>query len=149
MIPTFNCRDCSINTVPLDDKREYYEVNDYLWMHDARAEGIGQADHGPDGYFLCIGCLELRIGRMLKPSDFKPFPANRPSPWLTDRLNNRLDGLTPALRKLKAREDVEQYFPNALFDAVVARYKPHWTYRTAEGAVVIGIDGKGKRRPWH
>ncbi len=140
-IPEFRCYDCGVNTCPLEGGREYYEVHDYLWMHDARAPGIGQADHGPEGYFLCVGCLEARVGRELKPGDFKSFPANLPSPWLTDRLNNRLDGLTPAYRKLKSRADAQQFFPNALYDAVMARYRPYWVYQCPAGATVAGING--------
>lgn len=42
--------------------------------------------------FLCIGCLEKRIGRKLKPNDFIDSRINRPSPWDTPRLRARKDG---------------------------------------------------------
>jgi hypothetical protein len=48
-----------------------------------------------DGNFLCIGCLELRIGRRLSARDFTDCLVNAPdhpcnTPRLRDRLNNRL-----------------------------------------------------------
>jgi len=44
-----------------------------------------------DSGFLCIGCLELRIGRRLTVADFKDVPVNDPhDPWQTPRLRSRL-----------------------------------------------------------
>jgi hypothetical protein len=40
--------------------------------------------------FLCIGCLEHRLGRRLTPRDFPSLPINRPHPWKTTRLAARL-----------------------------------------------------------
>jgi hypothetical protein len=41
--------------------------------------------------FLCIGCLEKRIGRELVPADFTDVPINDPdNPWNTPRLRSRL-----------------------------------------------------------
>jgi hypothetical protein len=46
----------------------------------------------PDGGFLCIGCLETRIGRQLHPNDFTDAPINNPGdPWDTERLRSRKD----------------------------------------------------------
>jgi hypothetical protein len=78
------CIDCGVNTAPglptrieiekaweanpdegiksvIDDKSEVYYVRDAVW-----------AKAGMDGFggCLCIGCLEKRIGRRLKPKDF-------------------------------------------------------------------------------
>jgi hypothetical protein len=39
--------------------------------------------------FLCVGCLEKRLGRTLKPKDFTSAPINDPSPWDTERLASR------------------------------------------------------------
>lgn len=44
------------------------------------------------GYFLCVGCLERRLGRLLTPADFTDAPVNRldcPLPK-SDSLLNRL-----------------------------------------------------------
>ena len=43
-----------------------------------------------DGY-LCIGCLEKRLGRMLTARDFTSVVLNDPDhPWHTKRLSSRL-----------------------------------------------------------
>jgi hypothetical protein len=58
-------------------------VRNDVW-HDA---GMG------DGY-LCVGCVELRLGRRLEAHDFTPWPINEPSPWDTPRLASRKSGST-------------------------------------------------------
>jgi hypothetical protein len=47
--------------------------------------------------FLCVGCLESRLGRTLVPGDFTKVPVNEPSPWDTPRLASRKAGLAAAL----------------------------------------------------
>jgi hypothetical protein len=133
--PEFPCKDCGTNTVPLEGNREYYEVQDQLWNEIAQAPGIGQSDNGPEGFFLCIGCLEERISRKLTPDDFKAFPANVPSPWYSDRLNDRLsDGIWTVRPKIL----VAQFFPCALADAIDERFKPLKIHKTPTGAVCWG-----------
>jgi hypothetical protein len=44
-----------------DDKSEVYMVTEKIWK---------RANMGGMGGCLCIGCLEKRIGRRLKPKDF-------------------------------------------------------------------------------
>jgi len=82
------CVDCGINTAPglpdgltaireieatgesqstFDDKSEVYMVRDSIWK---------KAGMKPFGGCLCIGCLEKRIGRRLKPKDFDAHPLN-------------------------------------------------------------------------
>jgi hypothetical protein len=47
---------------------------------------------GP-GDFLCIGCIETRLGRTLTPRAFTDAPINRPNDrWNSPRLNARLVG---------------------------------------------------------
>ncbi len=41
--------------------------------------------------FLCIGCLEVRLGRPLTAADFTAAPVNLPSPWNTPRLAAALE----------------------------------------------------------
>jgi hypothetical protein len=62
-----------------DDKSEVYTVRDAVWK---------KAGMEPYGGCLCIGCLERRIGRRLKPKD---FPRDHPFHGLpgTPRLRNR------------------------------------------------------------
>jgi hypothetical protein len=88
------CIDCGFNTAPglptrsqmskaftiiakereakidayVDSSSEVYYVKPQTW----KAAGIGV-----DGGCLCIGCLELRLGRNLTPKDFPEHPFNR------------------------------------------------------------------------
>ena len=55
------CNDCSRSI-----HGEWYMVHDDLWPL------------AKDGGFLCISCLEGRLGRRLTPVDFKDVPANDP-----------------------------------------------------------------------
>lgn len=50
------CKDCGVKTVEIG---EYYNVYNDVW---------NEADGGQG--FLCIGCLENRLGRKLNPDDF-------------------------------------------------------------------------------
>lgn len=77
----FECVDCSINTL---FENEYYMVHDHVWS--------GEAGMDSDGGMLCIGCLEVRIGRNLDGDDFTDCRLNR-SPSIYDksvRLQDRL-----------------------------------------------------------
>ncbi len=84
------CDDCGMDTSPCTGRRgcrhigrwERYMVRDSVW----KAAGM----KGMDAGFLCIGCLERRLGRQLRPRDFKPnVPINYPDPWDTPRLAAR------------------------------------------------------------
>jgi hypothetical protein len=66
--------------VTLTKKSEVYIVRDEIW----KAAGIE-----PYGGCLCIGCLEKRIGRKLKPKDFPKHPFNDPRLPCTKRLRDR------------------------------------------------------------
>jgi hypothetical protein len=46
------CADCGADT--FEDNHEYYMISDDLWQTAGADEG-----------FLCIGCLETRLGRQL------------------------------------------------------------------------------------
>ena len=52
----FDCVDCGLNTL---DKNEYYMVHDAIWDIFGAQDGM-----------LCVGCLERRLKRKLKSSDF-------------------------------------------------------------------------------
>lgn len=58
------CVDCGINTIEIG---EYYMVSDACWR---------RAGMKPHGGFLCIGCLEERLGERLKSINFKDCPLN-------------------------------------------------------------------------
>ncbi len=135
-VPEFPCKDCQVNTCPLEGEREYYEVTDAVW-HKAGATGFGQTDNGPSGYFLCVGCLETRLKRKLTRADFKPYPANTTSPWLTTRLNTRLVGAALPFFIVGTKETTPHFYPNALTEAVLRRFKPAQYYTSPTGSYAI------------
>jgi hypothetical protein len=47
---------------------------------------IAREFNASGGDFLCVGCLERRLGRTLLASDFTKASINEPSPWDTPRL---------------------------------------------------------------
>jgi hypothetical protein len=76
----FRCMDCGVCT---NCNGEYYMVHDEVWY-----SAITAMDKG---HMLCVGCLELRLNRLLTKDDFTDAPVN--VFWLTvgsTRLKNRL-----------------------------------------------------------
>jgi len=61
------CKDCKVETLVTDsdDRSEYYMVEPALW--GTVAEGVN---------WLCIACLEARLGRTLDGGDFTQCPVN-------------------------------------------------------------------------
>lgn len=84
------CSDCGINTLPRGGGAEYYMVHDDIWASAGMTTG-----------YLCVGCLEARLGRRLS---FADVPLNSFDPswerkaWYsrTERLTGRLSGPQPA-----------------------------------------------------
>ncbi len=50
------CNDCQVDT---EELQEYYMVHGRLWDKAGMQDG-----------FLCVGCLEVRLGRLLTAEDF-------------------------------------------------------------------------------
>ncbi len=84
------CADCGMDTTPCTGRRgcrhagrwEYYRVHDTVWAAAGMSSG-----------YLCIGCLERRLGRSLTRKDFPDnVMINRPGPWHTPRLADRIRG---------------------------------------------------------
>lgn len=101
------CHDCGADTLPTADDgplAETYMVSDEVWSAAGGPDEVTPeraAVSGGSGFFLCIGCLEARIGRRLVPDDFPDVPINDPShvddprfawSWRTARLRARLEG---------------------------------------------------------
>jgi hypothetical protein len=107
MPESWECIDCGFNTHPggatagiakaikagliesfsvrFDDQCEVYTVRKTIWT----AAGMDG-----DGGCLCIGCLEKRLGRRLKPKDFdRKNSLNDDRLPCTDRLWSRRNGL--------------------------------------------------------
>lgn len=94
-----NCIDCGVDTCPEPKKRkgritrtrvgrwEHYMVLPKVW----KAAGLA-----PDDGYMCIGCLEHRIGRRLSPTDFTDAPINDLNAWNTPKLMARIIGLSDA-----------------------------------------------------
>lgn len=91
MKPHCPCHDCGIDTSPswaAAAAYEWYMVSDAVW----------RAAKGPRHGYLCIGCLEHRLGRQLDVADFIDTPVNSLGPevehhaWSqrTPRLRDRL-----------------------------------------------------------
>jgi len=61
------CHDCGTETLPVDwgYRAEWYMVNKEIW----EAAGLRSG-------YLCIGCIESRIGRRLNANDFTDAPIN-------------------------------------------------------------------------
>lgn len=79
------CNDCGEST-----RDEYYMVKHELWPLN------NPGRETEDGEFLCISCLENRLGRRLTPRDFLDAPINRMNRgnwYKTPRLCERI-GLT-------------------------------------------------------
>jgi hypothetical protein len=75
----WGCADCGDDT-----RKEYYMVHEYLW-----------AQHGAEPV-LCIGCLEVRMGRELWSGDFTHWPINNINMFeKSDRLIERLEREVP------------------------------------------------------
>ena len=85
------CHDCGQRTTPYDaegrpeDSWEHFMVVDDVWEAAAPYTAEGGLIR-----FLCVGCLERRIGRRLGPGDFEDLPINEPSELDSDRLRDRL-----------------------------------------------------------
>ncbi len=60
------CADCQMDTFAL---HEYYMVHHAVWRAAGMTRGRRRA-------FLCIGCLERRLGRELTAADFLPCRLN-------------------------------------------------------------------------
>lgn len=71
-----DCADCRTDVVGI---HEWYMVHDQVW------QAAGMCNFG----FLCIGCLEKRLGRRLAAADFRDLEVNRDRNH-SDRLADRL-----------------------------------------------------------
>jgi hypothetical protein len=89
------------------DLWEHSMVTDSVWLATGMPEHKPRPYNAPGGDFLCVGCLEQRLGRELLPADFTAAPINDPSPGDTPRLASRKAGGRPvtALRKIRDGND--------------------------------------------
>jgi len=64
-------------------------VQDHIWTASG-APTRQVVVPGEPGFYLCIGCLEVRLGRRLIAADFTDTPVNTVRDGNTGRLNDRL-----------------------------------------------------------
>src|SRR5947207_8746310 len=104
--PKSRCADCGLDTTPCTGRRgcrhggkwEYYMVKGRVW-HAAGMPASDPQHPGRSGY-LCVACLETRLGRLLCPQDFTDVSINDPdNPWHTPRLLGRLLAVREVLRR--------------------------------------------------
>jgi hypothetical protein len=109
------CIDCGMDTTPNRRRRgagtwEWYMVHDSVWLAAGMPKREPMMGYKSPGGFLCIGCLEARLGRTLTPRDFTDTPVNRPDRWNSPRLNarlgkaaSRMSNDAPAVRSRRSR----------------------------------------------
>lgn len=102
---SFPCFDCSVDTLAL---HEYYMVHAELW------ESVVQDD---EVAFLCVGCLEVRIGRRLVPTDFTEVPIN----YLTNKSDRLMERLGRWFREFDGPHDDPEEF-NAAVEEMGRRF---------------------------
>jgi hypothetical protein len=71
------CKDCGIDAV---EAGEWFMLRDDVWAQAAESDAV-----------LCIGCVEVRLGRRLAPGDFLDVPLNQCRG--SARMRSRLLGL--------------------------------------------------------
>jgi hypothetical protein len=97
------CADCGTFTAMRGRPSEWYMVRDDVWEAAGMpAEPACSIDTFTEyqayvadlsGRFLCIGCLEARLGRELTPADFTTAEVNDPAvTWMSGRLTSRISG---------------------------------------------------------
>jgi hypothetical protein len=75
------CALCRVDTLAAG---EFFMVKDETWDAAVRTDSFLRDS------FLCIGCLEHRLGRRLVPSDFSDVPINEIHGGKSSRLRNRM-----------------------------------------------------------
>lgn len=91
------CSDCGVLIISDDmepQSWEWYSVRDSVWGGEAGLSELQREADSPGRppLYLCVGCLEARLGRELSAVDFSDYPVNSPSPLNSPRLNSRLSG---------------------------------------------------------
>ena len=89
------CRDCGVET----HNAECYIVEDDVW----RSVVPFKTDGGV--LYLCIGCLETRLGRKLTPRDFSLVPLNFASDECLGRSKRLIDRMGGRFKDEKVIKD--------------------------------------------
>ena len=78
------CRDCEVEIGGCGRSRPSFNMG-YMLENKLWIEIINNKDGSTRG-LLCIICAQLRLGRKVKPSDFKPVPLNLKQGGILDML---------------------------------------------------------------
>jgi hypothetical protein len=100
------CHDCGVDTAPTSGKRgailkrdlgkwEWYTVRNDVWAAAGMPPYDETRPEGERGGYLCIGCLENRLGRQIRRADFQHpgEPNDADSARLRDRLTTACSSL--------------------------------------------------------
>ncbi len=77
------CRDCRVDTFDMPGNSDYY-LTEYYMVHDDVWAVAGMTTLGG---FLCVGCLQTRLGRPLTGDDLTDCEPNQPGGCDTPRLH--------------------------------------------------------------
>ncbi|UTI62234.1 hypothetical protein NBH00_12735 [Paraconexibacter antarcticus] len=80
------CEDCATDTMPCTNRP--WCRHDGAWERYMVSHTVWAQAGAPAGY-LCVGCLEMRLGRFLTAADFIDVAINEATPWDTPRLASR------------------------------------------------------------
>jgi hypothetical protein len=106
------CNDCGLNTMPPGKPKrgtfEQFICRDEVWAAAGMTPGkVGNNNELVGGGFLCVGCIEIRLGRRLTIDDIKPICQRLAigGPWHTERLRSRM------LYRTQQEEDAAKVAP--------------------------------------
>lgn len=90
------CRDCGVDVLPRTlrgyarvGRCEVYMVHDEVWTAAGGPPSPTPERPEPTDFYLCVGCLEGRLGRRLTPGDFEDVGLNDDGLADTPRLRDR------------------------------------------------------------
>lgn len=109
------CKDCGVDTIPPNAPHEFYMVRDELWLAAGMHTGL---DRESNEEFLCIGCLEKRLGRELAGADFTDTPVNSASAHKSPRMRDRLDRGLTLDQKIERADRVVEWALDVREDAI-------------------------------
>ena len=92
LLGTALCCDCGVDTTEAGDIRAVHSQRRGLESRGMQPGAINSNNELIGGGFLCVGCIEKRLGRRLTIDDITPIciPLALGSPWNTERLRSRM-----------------------------------------------------------
>jgi hypothetical protein len=130
LLGTALCCDCGVDTTEAGDIRAVHSQRRGLESRGMQPGAINSNNELIGGGFLCVGCIEKRLGRRLTIDDITPIciPLALGSPWNTERLRSRM------LYRTQEEED-----------AAKIREPIEWTADFCHRGIQIRDDDRGAR----